>query len=109
MICILQRLNLIDDYENNLDQHEDDSLEFREKRRDKFALSLPKKFILVVLSLCGLGSYYLFAVLCKSKENCDDFTPYITIIPVCLLIYLQHNLTKSFNYFLQFNQRSFLI
>lgn len=84
IICILKQMNLIDDYENNLDQYEDDNLEFREKRREKYALSAPKKLFLVLISIISLFSYFLFSILCISKENCDAYTPYITIIPVYL-------------------------
>lgn len=83
IICMLKKLNLVDDYENNMEQqYDEDNLDLREKRRDKTQLSIKMKSILTLIALSGIIFYYLFAVLCKSKENCDSFTTYLTFIPV---------------------------
>ncbi|RNA44489.1 CAS1 domain-containing 1 [Brachionus plicatilis] len=90
--CFLRKKNLIDDYENNLEQHEDDNLEFREKRRDKFALSLKKKIVLVFISIIGLFSSIFFVLACKSKDQCDIYIPYLMIVPVVSYFILRNTL-----------------
>lgn len=45
-------------------------------------LSFKAKFVFVLLAIAGMGSYYLFAVLCTSRESCDNYTTFITVIPV---------------------------
>lgn len=84
IICILKRWNFIDEYENNLSDHED-AQEIRDRRRDINSYrNIPSHYrlALIFISLVGLISYLVFAILCKSKENCDEFTVYISIIPV---------------------------
>lgn len=77
IICILKRCNYLEndhDYESN------------EWRRELRSLPCLLKFLLVILSLGGLVSYAVFAILCKSRENCNEYTPYISIIPVSNII-----------------------
>lgn len=103
-ICLLKRVNIVEEFENNSsnsiinlvnsngmsngsngDHHgADDSLDIRDtmKRGGRGQLSLKIKSILTLLSVCGMGFYYLFVVLCTSKESCDSYTTFITVIPV---------------------------
>lgn len=90
--CFLRKMNLIDDYENNLDQHEDDNLEFREKRRDKFAFSFKKKIILVFISFIGLSSSVFFVLTCQKKKECDNYIPYLMIVSVLSYFILRNTL-----------------
>ena len=79
IICILKRVSLIEEFETNLDY---DNTETREKRHRERALPFHLKFISILISLAGLIAYFVFAVLCRSKENCDNVTKYITVIPI---------------------------
>ena len=90
--CYLRKMNLIDDYENNLEQHEDDNLEFREKRRDKFAISFKKKIILVFISFIGLFSSFFFVLTCENKRECDHYIHYLMIVPVVSYFILRNTL-----------------
>lgn len=56
---------------------------------------------LILMSSGGILAYILFAVLCKSKESCNNVTPYITIIPVRTKQY-DTIFFKSFNIFPSF-------
>jgi hypothetical protein len=58
-------------------------MEFSDNRRKgKSILNIKIKFVMVFVAMCGLVSYFLFAVLCLSREACDNLTPYLNIIPV---------------------------
>ena len=78
-VCILKRLSFVNDHETNLEY---DNSETRDKRRDGKSLPAYLKCVLILLALGGLFGYFLFAILCRSKENCDSVTTYVTIIPV---------------------------
>jgi hypothetical protein len=54
------------------------------------------KFVLVVLSLAGLVGYGVFASSCKLKQECDNYTPYITIIPVLLYYSISYRNVSSY-------------
>lgn len=97
IICLLKRVNLVDEFENNTSNmngsignsdHGEDSLDIREiNKRNRASstggqLSLKIKSILCLLSIGGIVFYYFFAVLCTSKESCDSYTTFVTIIPV---------------------------
>lgn len=91
-LCILKRLNIVDIGDDSQIDFEERITELREKKRDK---SLPKhiKFFLAIASLIGLISYTVFANLCKSKEGCNLYIPYITIIPILSFIVLRSVVT----------------
>ncbi len=80
-ITILKRLNMIDDSDETQIELEESSTELRDKLREK---NLPKhvKLSFILVSVTGLVSYTIFANLCQSKEGCDAYISYITIIPV---------------------------
>lgn len=78
LLCILKRFSYL---ENDYD------FESNERRRELKNVPCLFKFILVVLSLTGLVSYGIFAYLCQFRENCDEYTPYVTIIPVSVLLF----------------------
>jgi hypothetical protein len=73
-----------------------EQMEFSDNRRKgKSILNIKIKFLMVLVALGGLVSYFLFAVLCSSRETCDNLTPYLNIIPVRTLtnaFYWQCNL-----------------
>ena len=79
VVCILKRIGFVDEYETNLDY---ESAEVKDKRREQTSLPCYLKLFLILLSLAGLFGYFLFAILCQSRENCNSVTTYITIIPV---------------------------
>ena len=79
ILCIFKRLGLVDEYETNL---ENDSADAKDKRREQKNLPPYLKLFLIFISFVGFCGYFLFAILCRSKENCDSVTTYITVIPV---------------------------
>lgn len=81
LVCILKKMNIIDNSDEHQIELEESSTELRDKIREK---SLPRhvKLFFVVTSMTGLVSYGIFAVLCKSRHECNLYVPYITIIPV---------------------------
>ena len=40
------------------------------------------KFVVGVLSLCGIVAYSVFANMCYYKLNCEEIHPYIVFVPV---------------------------
>lgn len=90
-ICLLKRMNLVDEFESNAGASSlgssEDILELRNggsgsEKRSRCQLSLKAKFVFTLLSVAGLVFYYLFAVLCTAKETCDSYTTFVTVIPV---------------------------
>ena len=73
-------MNLVSDY-IEIDDEQEENFQLWDKMREK---NTPKHFklSLIFLSLTGLVAYAIFAFLCKTKEECDIYTPYVTIIPV---------------------------
>lgn len=73
-----------------------DSYREQETRRNRVAkLSTRFKVITILISIGLLIGYFLFAILCKSKEQCNDHTKYFTVLPVTI---------QSFSCFLKFPQ-----
>jgi hypothetical protein len=71
-------------------------LDFSENRKKAFTfrsllLNIKIKFILTFLALCGLVSFVIFALLCKSKEDCDSVTSYINVIPIVSYFVLRNS------------------
>ena len=99
-VCVLKRLNLVDDYETNVEHDNLDSRDVRDKRREQTNLPSYLKIFLILVSLGGLIGYILFAIFCRSKENCDYVTTYITVIPVS--IKHVNFVFKPFSYFKQY-------
>ena len=73
ILCILKRCSLLEN---------DHDYESSERRRELRAVPFLVKFVLVLLSLAGMIAYAIFAALCKNREACNQYTPYISIIPV---------------------------
>jgi hypothetical protein len=64
----------------------------QEVRRNKAVkLSIRFKIITILISMGLLIGYFLFAFLCKSKDNCNHHTKYFTVLPV---------ITQSFSFIL---------
>ena len=80
-VSILKMFNLIDNSDENQIELEESSTELRDKRREK---SLPKyiKLFFILTSVTGLVSYVVFSNLCRTKEGCNRYISYITVIPV---------------------------
>lgn len=73
IVCILKRCSYL---ENDYDY------ESGEWRRELRNVPFCFKFILILLSLAGLISYATFASLCTDRNSCNEYTPYISILPV---------------------------
>ena len=89
IICILRRLGIVDDIsESDLlaaeSEFVSESTSFDRKPRSQFSFRF--RFFLTVTSSAGFLGYFAFAYLCESRENCNNVTPYITIIPVSIQI-----------------------
>ena len=87
VLCLFERMKFIDETsENDADQISEDC-EFWDKIREK---SVPKHFklSLVFFSMTGLVAYAIYIGLCKTKEECDIYTPYITFIPVRIIKFI---------------------
>jgi len=80
-LSVLKRLNIIDDSDEIQIELEESSTELRDKLREK---NLPRhvKLGLILVSVTGIVSYATFANLCQSREGCNAYISYITIIPV---------------------------
>ena len=80
-LSVLKRLNIIDNSDDSQIELEESSTELRDKLREK---NLPRyvKLFFVLVSVTGLVSYATFANLCQSKDGCNVYISYITIIPV---------------------------
>lgn len=100
-ICLLKRMNLVDEFESNAGASSlgssEDILELRNggggsEKRSRCQLSLKAKFVFTLLSVAGLVFYYLFAVLCTAKETCDSYTTFVTVIPIISYFLLRNSL-----------------
>lgn len=89
--CLLKRLNVIDDSDEIQTELVESSTELRNKLRER---NLPKnvKYFLVLVAMTGIVSYTVFANLCKSKEGCNVYISYITIIPIMSFIILRNTI-----------------
>lgn len=81
LMSALKAFNIIDNSDDVQIELEESSTELRDKRREK---NLPThiKFFFILTSVTGLVSYAVFANLCTSKEGCNQYIAYITVIPV---------------------------
>jgi hypothetical protein len=78
---IIDDLNCIERIEVDCENPEPDELQ---RKRLETTKPLPTKFkvLFVTISLIGMTCFTIFASLCKTKDSCDYFTPYIIVIPV---------------------------
>lgn len=81
LISALKAFNIIENSDDFQIELEESSTELRDKRREK-NLSTHVKFFLILTSVTGLVSYAVFVNLCTSKEGCNHYIAYITVIPV---------------------------
>lgn len=89
-LCILKRLNVIDNSDENQIELQESSTELRDKIREKTKPRHIKAF-LILISIAGLVSYTIFANLCRSKDSCNRYISYITIIPILSFIIFRNN------------------
>jgi hypothetical protein len=90
VICVLKRINIIDDYDGS--QIIEPSTSREKWRNNDKCISVKLKLVLILFSLIGLISYFSFALLCTSQENCNHVTPYITFIPIISYFVLRNTI-----------------
>lgn len=90
-LCILKRMNIIDNSDDNQIELQQSSTELRDKIRERTRPKHVKAFFLLI-SITGLLSYAIFANLCRTKDACNMYISYITIIPILSFIMLRNTL-----------------
>lgn len=71
---------------SSINNNNNSSVNGRAKNMSSRMLPVRLRAFLILISSGGILAYILFALLCKSRESCNNVTPYITIIPVSFFI-----------------------
>lgn len=91
IMCLLRRINIINDNDTYNDLIDDESLN-DEISNDKTRLFASKRlnYLLSLLSVIGIIIYILFIFFCSNKQEYENIHAYLTILPIVSYIMLRN-------------------